>query len=71
MTSTTTGPFTVSLGVATRVAFGQALRDVGRDDPRIVVIDGDVGNSTRTERFAQAFPDRAFNVGIEIGRAHI
>ena len=40
MTSTTTGPFTVSLGVATRDAFGQALRDVGRDDPRIVVVDG-------------------------------
>jgi transketolase len=64
MTSTTTGPFTVTLGAATRDAFGQALRDVGRDNPRVVVVDGDVGNSTRTEWFAQAFPDRAFNVGI-------
>ncbi|MBM4076487.1 MAG: transketolase family protein, partial [Planctomycetes bacterium] len=27
-------------------------------------VDGDVGNSTRTEVFAKAFPNRSFNVGI-------
>lgn len=52
------------LGQATRDAFGEALRELGRTNSRLVTVDADVGNSTRTELFAQAFPDRAFNVGI-------
>jgi len=51
-------------GKPTRDAFGEALRDLGSVDPSIVVIDGDVGNSTRTAYFAKQFPDRFFNVGI-------
>ena len=54
----------LTLGQATRDAFGDALKDLGADDPEIVVVDGDVGNSTRTELFAKSFPQRAFNVGI-------
>jgi len=54
----------LKLGKATRDAFGEALRDLGREFPQLVVVDGDVSNSTRTEWFAQAFPDRFFNVGI-------
>ncbi len=54
----------LSLGEATRDAFGKALRELGKSNPNIVTVDGDVGNSTRTEWFALDFPDRAFNVGI-------
>lgn len=54
----------LSMGDATRDAFGKALRELGARHPNVVVVDGDVGNSTRTEWFAQDFPDRAFNVGI-------
>ncbi len=54
----------LKMGKATRDAFGESLRDLGRENPNIVVIDGDVGNSTRTEWFAEEFPDRFFNVGI-------
>ncbi len=54
----------MELGQATRDAFGDALRELGEQYPQVVVVDGDVGNSTRTEPFAKAFPDRAFNVGI-------
>ncbi len=54
----------LSLGKATRDAFGLALAELGREYPDIVVIDGDVHNSTRTEYFAREFPDRFFNVGI-------
>ncbi len=54
----------LKLGKATRDAFGEALRDLGRDFPQLVVVDGDVSNSTRTEWFAKEFPDRFFNVGI-------
>ncbi len=52
------------IGKATRNAFGEALRDLGRTHPEIVVVDGDVNNSTRTGYFAKEFPDRFFNVGI-------
>lgn len=54
----------LKLGPATRDAFGDALKALGTTHPEIVVVDGDVGNSTRTEPFAKVFPDRAFNVGI-------
>lgn len=54
----------LTLGQATRDAFGDALRDLGDEYPDVVTVDGDVGNSTRTEPFAQKYPDRAFNVGI-------
>src|SRR5262249_13615641 len=52
------------LGKATREAFGQTLAEVGADHPDVVVVDGDVNNSTHTGYFAKKFPDRFFNVGI-------
>ncbi len=52
------------LGKATRDAFGAALAKLGADYPDLVVLDGDVHNSTRTEYFAEKYPDRFFNVGI-------
>jgi transketolase len=54
----------LQMGQATRDAFGEALKELGASRPEIVVVDGDVGNSTRTEPFSKAFPDRSFNVGI-------
>lgn len=54
----------LKMGPATRDAFGDALKALGAKYPNVVTVDGDVGNSTRTEVFAKAFPDRAFNVGI-------
>lgn len=51
-------------GKATRVAFGEALKELGERDPSIVVVDADLNNSTRTDIFAKAFPDRFFNCGI-------
>ncbi len=54
----------LSMGAATRDAFGEALLELGATNEGLVTVDGDVGNSTRTEPFAKAYPDRAFNVGI-------
>jgi len=51
-------------GPPTRNAFGEALRDIGRENENLIVLDGDVGNSTRTNMFRDEFPDRFFNVGI-------
>ena len=50
-------------GPATREAFGDALAELGSDE-RIVVVDGDVNNSTYTNKFMEKYPDRFFNVGI-------
>src|SRR5881275_3197144 len=52
------------LGKSTREAFGLALAKLGEEYPDVVVLDGDVHNSTRTEHFAKKFPQRFFNVGI-------
>ena len=54
----------LKMGQATRDAFGDALKELGEKYRNVVTVDGDVGNSTRTEPFALAFPERAFNVGI-------
>lgn len=51
-------------GPPTRNAFGDALAEMGESNPNLVVVDGDVGNSTRTQYFGEEFPDRFFNVGI-------
>jgi len=44
--------------IATREAYGQALVRLGAADPRLVVLDGDVKNSTYAERFLEAYPER-------------
>jgi transketolase len=54
----------MKLGKSTREAFGLALAQMGERHRDIVVLDGDVHNSTRTEHFAKKFPERFFNVGI-------
>lgn len=51
------------MAVATRKAFGDAILRLGAD-PRIVVLTGDLSNSTHTEDFAAKFPDRFIDVGI-------
>lgn len=56
--------FELKLGKATRDAFGEALRELAKTNDRLVVVDGDVSNSTRTEWFAADHPQRFFNVGI-------
>ena len=45
---------------ATRKAFGDALVALGRADGRVVAVDGEVGNSTYTEEFRDALPERFF-----------
>src|SRR5580704_1836513 len=54
----------MKLGKSTREAFGLALAKLGEEYSDIVVVDGDVHNSTRTDFFAKKFPQRFFNVGI-------
>lgn len=50
--------------IATRKAFGNALKRLGGVHPELVVIDGDVKNSTFTEVFGNEYPDRFFEMFI-------
>jgi len=45
---------------ATRLAYGIALEKLGKVNDRVIVIDGDVKNSTYADRFFAAFPQRSF-----------
>jgi transketolase len=46
--------------VATRKAYGDALRALGAANPDVIGLDGEVNNSTYAEEFAKAYPDRYF-----------
>jgi transketolase len=50
--------------VATRKAYGDALAAVGAADGRVVALDGEVSNSTYSEIFKAAHPDRFFEMYI-------
>jgi transketolase len=52
------------MGKSVREAFGLTLAKLGESYNDIVVVDGDVNNSTHTGFFAKKFPNRFFNVGI-------
>ena len=49
---------------ATRKAFGDALVALGKARGEVVALDGEVGNSTYTEEFAEALPERFFQAYI-------
>ena len=54
----------LELGKPMRDVFGDSLLAVCEANPRVVVLDGDLGNSTKTEYVRQKFPERFFNIGI-------
>lgn len=47
-----------------REVYGRTLVELGRTDARIVVLEADLGKSTMTCYFEEAFPDRFFEMGI-------
>ncbi len=51
-------------GIATRKAFGQALAWLAGHRPDLVVLDGEVGNSTYTDDFERVAPERFFQMYI-------
>lgn len=50
--------------VPIRNGYGRALLRLGRTHPDVVVLDADLGQSTRGAWFGEEYPDRWFNVGI-------
>lgn len=53
------------LGQATRDAYGDALIELGKENPDVVVLDADLSKSTKTFQFGKEFPERFFNCGIQ------
>ena len=50
--------------VAQREVFGSTLVELGADFPELLVLDGDLANSTRAELFEYAYPNRFLEMGI-------
>jgi transketolase len=60
------GPNHYEIGekVATRKAYGDALLALGGTNGKVVALDGEVSNSTFATEFAQAYPERYFEMFI-------
>ncbi len=50
--------------IATRDSYGNALAELGKINPDVVVFDADLAGATKTGVFKKAFPDRFFDCGI-------
>ena len=58
-TTTASWPaYEVGSAVSTRKAYGEALAALGAEDGQVVVLDGEVSNSTFAEIFREAHPER-------------
>lgn len=53
--------------ISTRSAYGDALVELGKKNPNIIVMDADLSKSTMTAGFKNEFPERFFNAGIAEG----
>ncbi len=49
---------------ALRDVWAETLIELAEDCPHLLVLDGDLANSTRADRFALAYPGRFFQMGI-------
>jgi transketolase len=56
--------YEVGSEVATRKAYGDALAWVGAEDPQVIALDGEVSNSTYSEIFGKAHPERFLEMYI-------
>ena len=54
----------MSKQIALRDAYGDALAKLGGKNPKVVVLEADVGSSSKSIVFGKAFPERYYNVGI-------
>ncbi len=49
---------------ATREAYGAALAELGAVNEKVIVLDADLAEATKTGMFKKAFPERFFDTGI-------
>ena len=53
--------------VATRESYGNALKELGAENPNVLVLDADLAGATKTGVFKKAYPARFFDCGIAEG----
>jgi transketolase len=53
------------MGKSSRVAFGEAIAELGSQFKNVVVLDADLSKSTMSNIFAKKFPERFFEMGIQ------
>ncbi len=53
--------------IATREAYGNALLALGKENEKIVVLDADLAEATKTVKFKKEIPERFFDCGIAEG----
>jgi transketolase len=54
----------MTMGKPLRNVWGETLVELGAEDDRVVVMDGDLANSTMANLFEQSHPERFFEMGI-------
>jgi transketolase len=50
--------------IATREAYGKALRELGEQNKAVVALDADLAKSTKSYDFGEAYPERFFEMGV-------
>jgi len=55
---------TLPMGRPMREIFGETVAEMATGDPRIVMLDADLGSSTKGDIFEEAHPDRYLQMGI-------
>ena len=50
--------------LGSRAVFGQAALSAGEKNPKLMMLSGDLGDSSGLARFKNTFPDRFINIGI-------
>ena len=50
--------------IATRESYGNALAELGKEYPELVVLDADLAGATKTGVFKKVFPERHIDCGI-------
>ena len=53
--------------MATRESYGNALVELGKEHPEVVVLDADLAGATKTSIFMKEFPERHIDCGIAEG----
>lgn len=53
--------------IATRISYGNALKELAEEYPNLVVLDADLSGATKTSIFKEAYPDRFIDCGIAEG----
>lgn len=54
----------LDLKIATRESYGAKITELGEQNDKIVVLDADLAEATKTSVFKKKFPNRFFDMGI-------